>query len=227
MASDSGTEILEIVLKNLVPKFGNNALKHDWHQITSKLRIQNNTSFKKLCTQAEYIRHDLKFLKEEIGPHKLLLRFLETFEYSSNYWEPVRKIMPELRTHICKYGDTSSDVLECKHQVSSLDVIHETILENCLDDMLVVGIQLYSQIAEQIGIEKNPCPLVDMEMQTYKDSIEDLEEHEVSPEERKIFQQSYNKFNKFNKFKLRPRFPSRTKCHSDDADYYQMQEDKC
>ena len=77
MASDSGTEILEIVLKNLVPKFGNNALKHDWHQITSKLRIQNNTSFKKLCAQAEDIRHDLKFLKEDIGPRKLLLRFLE------------------------------------------------------------------------------------------------------------------------------------------------------
>ena len=66
-----------------------------------------------------------------------------------------------------------------------------------------------------------------MEMQTYKDSIEDLEEHEVSPEERKILQQSYNKFNKFNKFKIRPRFPSRTQCHSDDADYYQMQGDKC
>ena len=66
-----------------------------------------------------------------------------------------------------------------------------------------------------------------MKMQTCKSFIKDLEEHEVSPEERKIFQQSYNKFNKFNKFKLRPRFPSRTKCHSDDADYYQMQGDKC
>ena len=48
MKSDSGSEIVELILNNLEPKFGNNALKHDPHQIMSKLRIQNDGSFKKL-----------------------------------------------------------------------------------------------------------------------------------------------------------------------------------
>ena len=76
MKSDSGMEIVGLILKNVVPKFGNNKLKHDPHQIMSKLRIQNNGSFKKLCAQAKDVRHTLQFLKEDIGPHKLILRFL-------------------------------------------------------------------------------------------------------------------------------------------------------
>ena len=144
MKSDSGTEILELVLKNLVLKFGNNKLKHDRHQIISRLRIQKNSSFKKVCTQAEDIWHTLKFLKKDIGPRKLLLRFIENLEWSSNHWETSRKIMHELRAYICKHGDTSLDVLECKHQVLSLDVIHDKIPEKYLDDLIVVGMQLHS-----------------------------------------------------------------------------------
>ena len=56
---DSGIEILELVLTFLVPKFGNNKLKHDRHQITSKLRNQNNGSFKIVCAQEEGIRYAL------------------------------------------------------------------------------------------------------------------------------------------------------------------------
>ena len=48
MKSDSRTEIVELILKNLVPKLGNNKLRYDPH-IISKLRIQNNKSLKKLC----------------------------------------------------------------------------------------------------------------------------------------------------------------------------------
>ena len=77
MKSDSGIEIVALILKNLVPKFGNNKLKHDPHQIMSKLRIQNNGSFKKLHAQAKDTRYTLQFLKEDIGPHELILRFLE------------------------------------------------------------------------------------------------------------------------------------------------------
>ena len=47
MKSDSVVEIVELIVKNLVPKFGNNTLKCDPHQIISELRIQNNRSFKK------------------------------------------------------------------------------------------------------------------------------------------------------------------------------------
>ena len=97
---DSGIKILELVLKNLVPKFGNNKLKHDRHQITSKLRNQNNGSFKIVCAHEEGIRHALQFIKEDIRPHKLLLRFFENIECASNYWELVRKIMDEPRDHI-------------------------------------------------------------------------------------------------------------------------------
>ena len=59
MESDSRREILELVLKNLVPKISYNKLKHDRHQITSELRMNNNRSFKKLYAQAEDIRHAL------------------------------------------------------------------------------------------------------------------------------------------------------------------------
>ena len=82
--SDSGKEIVELILKNLVPKFGNNKLKHDPHQIIHKLRIQNNGSFKKLFAQAKDVRYTLQFLKEDVVPHKLLLRFLEILEHTSN-----------------------------------------------------------------------------------------------------------------------------------------------
>ena len=96
------------------------------------------------------------------------------------------------------------------------------MLEHFLDDLLVVGMKLHSRISEWVSIEKNPYSRVDIEIHTYKALIEDLEEHEVFPEARKIFQQSRNKFNKFNKFKLCLCFPSCTKYHSDNADYYQI-----
>ena len=82
MKSDSRTEALELVINNLVLKFGNNELKNDRHQIASKLRMKNNDSFKKLCTQAEGIRRSLQFLKEDVGPRKLTLRSLENLEHA-------------------------------------------------------------------------------------------------------------------------------------------------
>ena len=74
MKSDGGTEIVELILKNLVQ------LKHDPHQIIYKLRIQNNGPFKKLHAQAKDIQNTLQFMKEETGPHKSALRFLEILE---------------------------------------------------------------------------------------------------------------------------------------------------
>ena len=62
MKSNSGREVVELILKNLVPKFGNARLKHDPYQIASKLRIQNNGLFKKLHAQAKDERHTLQFL---------------------------------------------------------------------------------------------------------------------------------------------------------------------
>ena len=53
MKSDSETEIVELILNNLVLTFFNNKLKCDPHQIISKLRIQNNGSFKKSRAQAK------------------------------------------------------------------------------------------------------------------------------------------------------------------------------
>ena len=47
MKSDSVIEIVELILKNLVPKLGNNKLKCYPHQIISELHIQNNGSLKK------------------------------------------------------------------------------------------------------------------------------------------------------------------------------------
>ena len=47
MKSDNVIEIVELILKNLVPKFGNNKLKYYPHQIISELNIQNNGSFNK------------------------------------------------------------------------------------------------------------------------------------------------------------------------------------
>ena len=73
MKSDSGTETVEKILKNLVPKFGNVKLKHDPHQIMPKLRTQNNGSFKKLHAQEKDISCALLFLKEDACPRILIL----------------------------------------------------------------------------------------------------------------------------------------------------------
>ena len=77
MKSDSVVEIVELIPKNLVPKFSNNILKYDPHQIISEIHAQNNRSFKKLHVQAKDVRRALKFLKEDVSPHKLTLRFIE------------------------------------------------------------------------------------------------------------------------------------------------------
>ena len=85
-------EIVELILKNLVPKNGNNKLKHDPHEIISELRIQNNGSLKKSHAQAKDLRRAFKFLKEDVDPHKLTLRFIENVECASNDREPTKKI---------------------------------------------------------------------------------------------------------------------------------------
>ena len=82
---DSRIEIVELVLKNLVPKFSNNKLKYDPHQIMSKLRIQNNGSFKKLHSEDKKLRHTFQFMKLDAGPHKLTFTFLENLECTSNF----------------------------------------------------------------------------------------------------------------------------------------------
>ena len=68
---------MELILKNLLPKFGNNKLNCDSHQIISKLRIQNNGSFKKLHSEDKKLRHTFQFMKLDAGPHKLTFTFLE------------------------------------------------------------------------------------------------------------------------------------------------------
>ena len=57
--SESRTEIVELILRNLVPKFSDKKLKYDAYQIASKLIMQNDGSFKKLNAQAKFIRHAL------------------------------------------------------------------------------------------------------------------------------------------------------------------------
>ena len=56
MKSDNGTEIVELIPNNLVPKFDNNELKYDPHHIRHKLIMQNNGPFKKLNAQAKDVR---------------------------------------------------------------------------------------------------------------------------------------------------------------------------
>ena len=91
MKSDSVIEIVELILKNLVPKFGNNKMKHDPHQIMSKLRIQNNGSFKKSHAPNKDVRRALKFLKEDVGTQKMTLRFIENLECTSSDRKPTKK----------------------------------------------------------------------------------------------------------------------------------------
>ena len=97
MKSDSRTEIVELIVKNLVPKFGNNELKHNPYDTMSKLRIQNDGSFKKLHAQAKDIRCTLQFLKEDVDLHTLILRFLENLECTLNHRESTRKFLLKIR----------------------------------------------------------------------------------------------------------------------------------
>ena len=57
--SNSGKDIAWLILKNLVPKFGNKKLKHDTRQNICKIFIQKNGSFNKLNTRAKDARHTL------------------------------------------------------------------------------------------------------------------------------------------------------------------------
>ena len=104
----------------------------------TKLRIQNNGSFKKSCVQAKDIRRTMQFLKEDIGPHKVILRFLEKLECTSSYREPAREILHTLRTHLQKCGDTSSDIFEYEYHGLSLGIIRATMQDCRLDEVLEV-----------------------------------------------------------------------------------------
>ena len=88
MKLDSRREIVELILKNLVPKFGKNQLKHDPHQTMPELCAQNDRPLKKQRAQAKGTRRSLQFLKDDVGCHKLMLKFLENLECTSNRREP-------------------------------------------------------------------------------------------------------------------------------------------
>ena len=82
-------------------------------------------------------------MKEDVVPYKLILRFLENIELTSNYRKPARKIMHELRAHLCKYGDTAPEICEHNHQVLSLELTCGIIQDNYLDDFLEVVMKIH------------------------------------------------------------------------------------
>ena len=94
----------------------------------------------------------------------------------------MRKIIPKLRAHLRKCGDTSSDIFEPKQQVLSLELFRETIQDNHLDDFLAVEMKHQSWIAEWASIEMIPYPRDNLKIQEFKALIEDLEDNEVTPE---------------------------------------------
>ena len=125
-----------------MPKFSRNKLKYYPHQIISKLRIQNNRSFNEFYAHEKDVGHTLQFPNEDMGRHKLILRFIENLECTSKYREPAHAMMQKLRSHTSKCCDVSTGVLEHKGESLKLEIIRETFQENYLDNSFSLDMKL-------------------------------------------------------------------------------------
>ena len=79
---------------------------------------------------------------------KLILRFLENIECTSNYRESGCKALMKLRNRIRNFGDDIAAMFEHKHAVLTLEITRQKIQDNCLDKYFVVDMKLYSWITE-------------------------------------------------------------------------------
>ena len=90
------------------------------------------------------MRRALYSLKEKIGTHKLILRFIENLECASIYREPGSKILQKIRACVRKCDDTSACVFESIHEALMLKFFCDIIQDIQLDEFIAVGMKLHS-----------------------------------------------------------------------------------
>ena len=76
----------------------------------------------------------LNCLREDYGPHKLLLRHLDQLNSTSNHRHAVAVLLISLHRHLRKHGDTKDNLCFHDSELLSISAMREEIIEHRLDD---------------------------------------------------------------------------------------------
>ena len=69
--------MLFATLSSLVPGLGSRTLACDPNDLIKTIKSKNNSSHQFFCTKSKSVEQKLLHLREDFGPHKLLMRHLE------------------------------------------------------------------------------------------------------------------------------------------------------
>ena len=106
--SSDGLDIILTILQHFVPRLGHNALERDPATLVLVLKASSRGSYKSFHSKAQEIEDILNCLREDYGPHKLILRQLEQLNSTSNYRHAVSIILISLHHYLRKHGDTKN-----------------------------------------------------------------------------------------------------------------------
>ena len=73
--------------------------------LVNGLKASPSGLYKLFHSKAQEIEDTLNFLKEDHGPHKLVLLCLEQLNTTVNYKHAATILLMSLRRHVRKYGD--------------------------------------------------------------------------------------------------------------------------
>ena len=136
--SSDGLDIILTILQHLVPRLGHNALEHDPATLVIGLKASSRGSCKSFHSKAQEIEDILNCLREDYGPHKLILRYLEQLHSTSNYRHAVSIILISLRRHLRTCGDTKNNLYLHDSKLLTIGIIREELIEHRLSDTFLV-----------------------------------------------------------------------------------------
>ena len=135
--SFDGFDMVMSILKLLVPRLGSNAMSYDPATLILTLKVSHLGSFKAFHLKAKEAEDILGCLKEDYGPHKLLLRCLNELNNIMNYRTAMSSRLIPLRRHIRVHGDTSSHIFEHGGVPLTIDMVRSDIIEHRLNDSFI------------------------------------------------------------------------------------------
>ena len=103
-------------LSSLGPRLGSNALACDPNDLIKTIKSKHNGSYESFCTKSKSAEHTFIHLREDLGPHKLLMRHLEELCDAKNYKHYIQIILIDLRKHVSSFGDTKNKCLIVKEK---------------------------------------------------------------------------------------------------------------
>lgn len=136
--STNGFEKSWAVISGLVPRLGNNNMNYDPMSLIKTLVVKNGGSYRKLYIQAKNIDHTLSWLKEDFGPHKLIMQFLVELSKTKNYYLAVMVILSKLRSFIRRHGDRKFNIFKYEGEVVTVKSLHEMIKMHRIQDKFIL-----------------------------------------------------------------------------------------